>query len=401
MNISFLQSQNDDEDDDEVLFAPEEKFANPRDHMGRTAMDVKSLCDSNADCKCPVCDHKLIVKAGDKLSTHFAHAKGRIDTLCKGGFETPWHKCAKRAAGLREGWLDEFTDKTDRHSRFDAYNPFEKKAFEAVHSLSATYVEKQRSLAGIGIDCKWLFDSAGDFANSNFLPLNIEKAVQGELECSDLLKGKAVDIIDQIGPSRCFLHYLGLAWKMIDRDCWAVCEQGSDMQELCNGEYGVNRLLIDMRARGDIPQERLSFRNSRLVSASWQQITAENLLLQVASQKEQLLEDWRRNEKRRRESRRRKGMRQHRPSTSFDVVARAIPVCKLLSDQMALTEKLDSISLERPPVADGQQVANAIPVVTNHAGEGGESRLAAVHRTWREYCEANGKLRTQVLHNGR
>lgn len=340
----------DKDQGEEVLYAPEEKFANPRDHMGRTATDVKSLCGNGADCRCPVCDHKLIVRAGDKVATHFAHAKGRADTSCKGGFETPWHRCAKIAAGMREGWLDEFTDKTDRHSRFDAYNPWTQEAFEAVHSLSATYVEKQRSLAGLGISCQWLFDSAGDFANRNPLPLDIDKAACGLLECHDLLRTKAIDIILEIGEENCFLHYLGLAWKWVGVDRWQACSPVSSIQKLCTGERGINRLLIDLRARGDMPEDKLAFRNGELVSTAWNEITPQNLLAHVNERRGQLLETWRRVKKSRESSRRSKAARQYRPSTHDDVMSRSKPVCELAADRASLTEKLNSFlpAIESP-----------------------------------------------------
>jgi hypothetical protein len=363
----------------EPLYAPEEKFANPRDHMGRTAIDVKSLCDKTSECKCPVCDHKLIVRAGEQIAVHFAHAKGRKDTSCKGGFETPWHRCAKLAAGMREGWLHEFTDKTDRHSRFDAYNAFTHQAFEAVHSLSETYVDKQRSLAGLGISCQWLFDSAGDFANRNPLPLNIDSAVDGLLECHDLLSKKAIEIIQEIGPEHCFLHYLGLAWKWVGVDRWQACSPVSDIQKLCTGERGINRLLIDLRARGDMPQEKLAFRNGDLVSTAWQEITPQKLLFAVNERKEQLLEHWRRIKRNRQYSRRKKGTQQYRPSTEQDIATRSRPVCELIAERAALSEQLNSYSPTLSQSADDQSGCTAT-----------EDPFARIRRTWVEYCESRG-----------
>lgn len=383
-----LDEPDDLANEQEELYAPEEKFANPRDHMGRTAVDVKRLCDKTSECKCPVCDHRLIVRAGEQIATHFAHAKGRKDTSCKGGFETPWHKCAKRAAGMREGWLDEFTDKTDRHSRFDAYNQFTQQAFEAVHSLSDTYVEKQRSLSGLGIECQWLFDSAGDFANRNPLPLDIDKACSGLLECHDLLGKKAIEIIQQIGPDRCFLHYLGLAWKWVGVDRWQACSPVSEIQALCTGERGINRLLIDLRARGDMPQEKLAFRNGELVSAAWREITPQNLLAQVNERKEQLLESWRRIKRNRQYSRRKKGARQHRPSTQADVDSRSRPVCELVAERAALTEQLNGISIG----SDLRATAT---------GEPEECPFARIRRTWIEYCESRGWKKNEEATHGR
>jgi hypothetical protein len=366
-------------DDEEVLYAPEEKFANPRDHMGRTATDVKALCEKTSECKCPVCDHRLIVRAGEKIATHFAHAKGRADTSCKGGFETPWHKCAKLAAGMREGWLDEYTDKTDRHSRFDAYNKWTQQAFEAVHSLSDTYVEKQRSLASLGISCQWLFDSAGDFANRNPMPLNIDSATTGLLECHDLLKKKAVEIIQEIGPEHCFLHYLGLAWKWVGVDRWQACSPVSEIQKLCIGERGINRLLIDLRARGDMPRDKLAFRNGELVSTAWQEITPPGLLSLVNERADQLLEQWRRVKKVRERSRKSKATRQYRPSTADDLLTRSKPVCEIIAERAALTEKLNSFA---PSFGEVQQAAGR--------DAGREDSLARIHRTYREWCESKG-----------
>lgn len=385
MSNEILHADSSEQDDEEAFYAPEEKFANPRDHMGRTATDVKSLCDKTSECKCPVCDHKLIVRAGEQIATHFAHATGRKDTSCKGGFETPWHKCAKHAAGMREGWLDEFTEKTDRMRRFDAYNQFTHQAFEAVHSLSETYVTKQRSLAVVGIESQWLFDSAGDFANRNPLPLDIDKAATGLLECHDLLTKKAVDIIQQIGPERCFLHYLGLAWKWVGIDRWQACSPVSEMQRLCTGERGINRLLVDLRARGDMPQDKLAFRNGDLVSTAWQEITPQNLLLKVAERKDQLIETWRRVKRDREYRRRSKGARQYRPSTEADILSRARPVCELMAERSALTEKLNSIELS--PIEQSEAQPSSLR---------DEDPLARIHRTWREHCELKGWLRKEA-----
>lgn len=364
----------DDKADEQSLYAPEEKFANPRDHMGRTAMDVKSLCRKTTDCRCPVCDHRLIVRAGERIATHFAHAKGRQDTSCKGGFETPWHKCAKLAAGMREGWLHEFTDKTDRHSRFDAYNQFTHRAFEAVHSLSDTYIDKQKSLVSLGIECQWLFDSFGDFANRNPLPLDIDKACNGLLECHDLLTKKAVDIIEQIGPERCFLHYVGLAWKWVGVDRWQACSPVADIQKLCIGERGINRLLIDLRARNDMPQDKLAFRNGDLVSTAWQEITPQNLLATIHERKEQLLENWRIVKRNRQYARRRKGTKQHRPTTTADIESRSKPVCELIAERDALTKKLNSIEIE----ATGERAQRSSQ----------DCPFARIRRTWVEYCQS-------------
>lgn len=373
--------------ENEPLYAPEEKFANPRDHMGRTATDFKSLCDKTAECKCPVCDHKLIVRAGEKTATHFAHAKGRKDTSCRGGFETPWHKSAKLAAGSREDWLHEYTDKTARWSRFDAYNDRAKQAFEAVHSLSASYVDKQRSLLETGIECKWLFDSAGDFQNRNPLPLDIDKATSGLLECHDLLSKRAVEIIHQIGPHRCFLHYLGLAWKWVGEDRWQACSPLNEMQVLCTREGGVNWRLIQYRARGDMPQDKCAFRNGDLVSTAWQEISPQNLLWLVNSKKEQLLETWRRIKKNRQYARRRKGTNQYRPSTESDVASRSKPVCELIAERQELTEQLESIAIDDPYC--GHQASQCTPK---------EDPLARIHRTWREHCALKGWLKGEACH---
>ena len=392
MSDEITCSAEDHCDIDEPLYAPEEKFANPRDHVGRTATDFKALCDKTDECKCPVCEHKLIVRGGEQVSVHFAHAPGRQDTSCKGGFETPWHRCAKHAAGMRQGWLDEFTDKTDRHSRFDAYNQFTQEAFEAVHSLSETYVEKQRSLAGLGIRSQWLFDSAGDFANRNLLPLDIDKAASGLLECHDLLTKKAVEIIQQIGPHRCFLHYLGLAWKWVGVDRWQSCSPVSDMQALCTGEYGINRQLIEMRVKSDgkIPADKMAFRNSQLVSVAWQEITPQNLLAFVNERREQLLETWRRNERNRQYLRRRKAARQYRPSTESDIALRSKPVCELIAERAAVTEQVNAIDLAKPEDHRTNNTQEACP-------------LARIRRSWVEFCESRGyriKEATDGTHAG-
>lgn len=388
MSDDTVSGMDNDGDEEEQLYAPEEKFANPRDHMGRTATDFKALCNKTDECKCPVCAHKLIVRGGEQVSLHFAHAPGRQDTSCKGGFETPWHKCAKRAAGMRQGWLDEFTDKTARHSRFDAYNQITQQAFEAVHSLSETYVEKQRSLAVVGIECQWLFDSAGDFANRNPLPLDIDKAISGLLECHGLLTKKAVEIIQQIGPERCFLHYLGLAWKWIGVDRWQACSPVSEMQKLCTGEYGINRLLIEMRARGDVPQDKLAFRNGNLVSTAWQEISPRNLLALVREQKEQLLESWRRVKRNEQYRKRKRNARQYRPSTQSDIESRSRPVCELIAERDALTELLNTCD----PAA-------GVTGIKSDLSKRLDARFALIRRTWVEYCESQG-YRTKEATDG-
>jgi hypothetical protein len=282
---------------------------------------------------------------------------------------------------MREGWLPEFTDKTDRHSRFDAYNKFTRQAFEAVHSLSETYIDKQRSLAGLGVSCQWLFDSAGDFCNRNPLPLDVGSAVDGLLECHDLLGKKAIDIIQEIGPEHCFLHYLGLAWKWVGVDRWQACSPVSDIQKLCVGERGINRLLIDLRARGDMPQDKLAFRNGELVSTAWQEISPRNLLATVNERKDQLLESWRRIKRNRQYSRRKKGARQYRPSTQHDIDTRSKPVCELIAERTALTAQLKSYQPQLGTTAtQDEQIGNA------------EDPLAQINREWRDYCRSLGYL---------
>jgi hypothetical protein len=363
---------------EETLYAPEEKFANPRDHMGRTAVDVKTLCDKTVECRCPECEHKLIVRSGEKVSVHFAHAPGRKDTSCKGGFETPWHKAAKLAAGSRQNWLHEYTDKTARHSRFDAYNELKMEAFEAVHSLSETYAEKQRSLLDTGISCKWLFDSAGDFANRNPLPIDIDQAMGGVLECHDLLSKKAIGVIHEIGPERCFLHYLGLAWEWVGEDRWKCLSPYNDMQALCTMEGGVNWRLIQYRARADMPTDKCAFRNGDLVSTAWQEISPGNLVATIQQQSEQLLESWRRIKRNQQYARRKRASRQYRPSTESDVASRARPVCEVLAERAALTRLLDDHDLG----------SNVQPIECN--GHTGEDPLRRIHRTWAEYLESRG-----------
>ena len=381
--------EHDPNQEEEVLYAPEEKFANPRDHMGRTATDVKAFCDKTAECRCPVCEHRLLVRAGEKVSTHFAHAPGRKDTSCKGGFETPWHKAAKLAAGSRHGWLHEYTDKTARHSRFDAYNELTMEAFEAVHSLSNTYAEKQRSLLDTGISCKWLFDSAGDFANRNPLPIDIDQAMDGILECHDLLGKKAIGVIHEIGPERCFLHYLGLAWEWVGEGRWRCLSPYSQMQSLCTMEGGVNWRLIQYRARADMPTDKCAFRNGDLVSTAWQEISPGNLVVTIQQKSEQLLESWRRIKRNRQYARRKRSSRQYRPSTESDVASRAQPVCEINLERAAMTRLLDDVSPEPCKQASGQPANER------------EDPLRRIHRTWVEYCESLGHGRMAGMPGGR
>ena len=373
--------------DQEELFAPEEKFANPRDHLGRTAVDVKQLCDKTAECKCPVCSHKLIVRAGECVSIHFAHAPGRKDTSCKGGFESPWHIAAKRAAAMRPGWLHEYPNNEDRNSRFDAYNQFTRQAFEAVHSLSDTYVSKQRSLASVGIDSQWLFDSAAEFASRNTLPLDIDKARGGLLECYDVLSKRATSIIQEIGPDRCFLHYLGLAWKWVGVDRWQVCSPVSEIQKLCSGEHGLNRLLFDFRASGEFREGAIAFRNGDLVGTTWQEVSPQNLLYLVNERSDQLLEAWKRIKRNREYAKRRKGTRQYRPSTADDIASRSKPVCELIAEKSMTQDEV-----------------NAAQSICESAGNGAldtstpqEDPLARIHRTWREHCIRKGWLAKEAM----
>jgi hypothetical protein len=370
----------DDGEIEETLYAPEEKFANPRDHMGRTAVDVKTLCDKSVECKCPECEHRLIVRSGEKVAVHFAHAPGRKDTSCKGGFETPWHKAAKLAAGSRQNWLHEYTDKTARHSRFDAYNEFTMEAFEAVHSLSTTYAEKQRSLVNTGITCKWLFDSAGDFANKNPLPIDIDQAIGGVLECHDLLSKKAIDVIHDIGPERCFLHYLGLAWEWIGEDRWRCLSSYNDMQVLCTMKGGVNWRLIQFRAMADMPTDKCAFRNGDLVSTAWQEISPGNLMVTIQQQSEQLLESWRRVKRNRQYARRKRSSSQYRPSTELDVASRSKPVCEVIAERAQLTRMLNECE------QDGKMQPS------EHHDRGREDPLRKIHRTWIEYCKSQGYM---------
>jgi len=388
--MSECEENSDAEKELDELFAPEEKFANPRDHLGRTAVDVKQLCDKTSDCKCPVCLHRLIVRAGESVATHFAHAPGRKDTSCKGGFESPWHIAAKRAAAMRPGWLHEYKNNEDRNSRFDAYNQFTRQAFEAVHSLSATYVSKQRSLASIGIDSQWLFDSAADFANKNALPLDIDKARGGLLECYDLLSKRAVSIIQEIGPERCFLHYLGLAWKWVGVDRWQICSPVSEIQRLCSGEHGLNRLLFDFRASGQFREGTIAFRNGDLVSTAWQEVTPQNLLELINQRSDQLLEAWARVKRNRERARKAKGTRQHRPSTTDDIASRSKPVCELIAERTMTPEELGF----------AQQMCESSTSTVTQTSPVQEDAFARIHRTWREYCDSRGWLSKETT-NGR
>lgn len=319
----------------EAIFAPEEKFANPRDHLGRTAVEVRRLCKQAVDCKCPICLHGLILKAGEKMPVHFAHAVGRKDTACRGGFETPWHLAAKRAAATREGWLAEFTD---GEWRYDACNQWTGQVFEAVHSISPTYVAKQRYLRSLGRPAVWLFDSAGHFASrGSEVRIDLDKAFVGILRCNDLLKPKAADLVDELGRECCFVHYLGLAWECIGRDQWKCCTSLSDMQRLCVGEHGLNRNLIHMRASGVYPGDTQWFRNGELVSSSWQEISPGNLSVTVRLHYSQLFEEWLRGKNARERQRRRTASSQYRPTTLSDLAGKSQPVCRLAKSQAGLT----------------------------------------------------------------
>jgi uncharacterized protein YllA (UPF0747 family) len=209
----------------------------------------------------------------------------------------------------------------------------------------------------------------------------VGSAVDGLLECHDLLGKKAIDIIQEIGPEHCFLHYLGLAWKWVGVDRWQACSPVSDIQKLCVGERGINRLLIDLRARGDMPQDKLAFRNGELVSTAWQEISPRNLLATVNERKDQLLESWRRIKRNRQYSRRKKGARQYRPSTQHDIDTRSKPVCELIAERTALTAQLKSYQPQLGTTAtQDEQIGNA------------EDPLAQINREWRDYCRSLGYL---------
>ena len=358
-------------DKGDVLFAPEEKFANPRDHLGRTAVEVKRLCGKTDECKCPVCSHRLIVRGGEKVSIHLAHAAGREDAACKGGFESPWHVAAKQAAAYREGWLHEQNGDGDRGMRFDAYNKFTREAFEAVHSLSDTYAVKQRRICRMGVEAKWLFDSSADFGNNNQLPLDIDKACGGLLECEGLLTKRAVQVICDIGPGRCFLHYLGLAWKWVGVDRWQACSPVSDMQKLCTGSHGINRLLFEMRATGRYREESIVFRNGEIVGATWEEISPQKILQRVSERADQLLETWVRLKRSRAYAARRRASRQYRPSTPEDVASRSKPVCQVMAEKTMTEDEVEASKLIC------ESMGNSV---------GQEDALAAIHRRWREEC---------------
>jgi hypothetical protein len=361
----------------EEAFAPEEKFANPRDHLGRTAVEVRRLCSKTDECKCPVCSHRLIVRGGERVSVHLAHAPGRKDTACKGGFESPWHVAAKQAAAYREGWLHEQNGDGDRGMRFDAYNKFTREAFEAVHSLSDTYASKQLSICRMGVEATWLFDSAADFGNKNPMPLDIDQACGGLLECHGLLKDRAIRVINDIGSDRCFLHYLGLAWKWVGVDRWQVCSPASEMHRICTGEFGINRLLFEMRASGKYGDGKIVFRNGDIVGATWQEISPQKILQRVQEQKDQLLEDWIRVKRSRAYAARRRASRQYRPSTAEDVASRSKPVCELMAERTMTIGELD----------DSTQICESILSQRQT-----QDPLAKIHKTWREYCFSQGWL---------
>lgn len=359
------------EQEEEILFAPEEKFANPRDHLGRTAVEVKQLCSKDDECRCPVCLHRLIVRGGEKVSMHLAHAPGRKDTACKGGFESPWHVAAKQAAAYREGWLHEQSGDGDRGMRFDAYNKFTLEAFEAVHSLSDTYASKQRRICKMGVDAKWLFDSAADFGNKNPLPLDIDKACGGLLECEGLLTKRAVQVIYDIGVDRCFLHYLGLAWKWVGVDRWQACSPVSEMQKICTGERGINRLLFEMRASGRYRKESIVFRNGDIVGSTWQEISPQKILQKVQAQSDQLLEMWKRVKLSRASAARRRAARQFSPSTADEVACRSKPVCELMAERTMTPDEVEA----------SEEICRSIASTAAK-----EDRLSVINREWREWC---------------
>ena len=137
--------------------------------------------------------------------------------------------------------------------------------------------------------------------------------------------------------------------------------------------------MIDLRARRDMPKDKLAFRNGELVGTAWQEITPPKLLAAVNEKKTQLLESWRRIKRDRERARRKKGSREYRPSTEDDVSSRSKPVCELISERSALTEKLNSYA----PAIDSEA-----SIREQHQGT--EDPFARIRRTWVEYCELNG-----------
>jgi hypothetical protein len=345
------------ETDATLLLAPEQKYANPRDHLGRTAVEFRRSCHKAAECRCPECRHPLVVRSGEKLSTHFAHAKGRANAGCRGAFETPWHFAAKIAASNREGWQREWSD---GGWRYDACNQFTGQVFEAVHSLSDTYVEKQRHLSSTGRSAVWLFDSAADFTSRwSGCRLDVERAFVGILRCSEVMKPKAADLVDDLGRERCFLHYLGLSWKCVGRDSWQYCADAGGVSNLVCGEFGLNRLLIDMRASGKYDGQRVWFRDGELVSTSWQEITPLNLVLAVRAKYGTLYQTWLQAKRQRDAGRLHRDRRQFRNSTPHDLASRHAPICSLPSKGMSELQ-----------LAHAESIASAARGLSNVAGSG-------------------------------
>lgn len=378
----------------DVLYAPEEKYANPRDHLGRTATEFKSGCKKGDECLCPECRHPLVVKAGEKVSVHFSHAKGRANTACKGAFETPWHFAAKIAASNRQGWQREWSD---GEWRYDAYNTETGHVFEAVHSLSSTYIAKQRHIASTGRQSAWLFDSSAHFCQQSAgIRLDIKKAFVGILRVRDILKPKACDLIEEIGPDRCFLHYLGLAWKCIGRDEWAACDGGHEISGIVHGNSGLNNMLINMRASGDYEDTKVWFRDGAgLVGTTWSEITPANLVLSVREKFDTLYQEWLADNAKRSRLRLRKSRRQSRPSSAEDVYSRPTPVCGMpangLTDAQIATAEQVALSL----VSSGRNEPTSACDHESHESQcfPHVPALSGVdYRGWGDYhCEKCGK----------
>ncbi len=380
--------------EEEVLFAPEEKFANPRDHLGRTAAEFAVGCKKGDECMCPECKHPLLVRSGERISCHFAHAKGRANTGCKGAFETPWHFAAKVAASNREGWQREWND---GEWRYDAYNTKTGEVFEAVHSLSKTYITKQRYIASTGRKSVWLFDSAAEFCQqSRGLRLDIKKAFVGILFCSDILKPKTCDLIDELGPERCYLHYLGLAWKCVGRGEWRACLSNEEISRVIYGHSGLNSMLIDMRASGDYPETKVWFRDGAdLVSTSWSEITADNLVASVRNRYDTMYQEWLSDNVKRSQDRRRRNRRQRRPATAVDVATRPTPVCgmpaKGLTDAQLATAEQIAVAIALSHRQEACTVSNQ-PPNQQKCFPHSPAISGLDHRGWCEYyCENCGK----------
>ena len=313
--------------DEPLTFDPSERFANPVDHLGRTAAEAAALRKTEREHRCPDCRHALLLRAGGTLPAHFAHAPGREDRSCVGSHETPWHVAAKRAAAARPGWAEEY-----RHGqwRYDAYNAGSGEVFEAVHTLSERYLAKQQYLRGVGCPAVWLFDSNGHFCRrGDDLRLDVYRAVtRGRLFCGDMLSPAAAALVDELGRANCFLYYLGLAWRCVGGDEWECCHRLDPIQRLCMGSAGITRIYLDFSASGAFADRRTWFRDRFLVPTAWHEVSPERLRESIVSRQAQLIESQRRSAAARAARNRARQRRECDRATAAEVVGRSVPVCQ-------------------------------------------------------------------------